>query len=201
MAKLTGAQLERLHNGFLAAFPNRESLETMLRFGMDVSLGEITAQGSLGSVVFELLRWSEAQGRIRELAKAARERVPGNSALKEAVAAIWPEGDSGGGTVAGQPESPMPAAANPALLQGPPKGVTYPGRVKLSVTQKVVNDWRTLATYLDVPAHDMAGFRQGAEASALWDWLEVRNRLDELEGALRANGFPTLADELVKNRR
>jgi hypothetical protein len=78
---LTGAQRQQLAEALLSAFTHG-SLERMLSFKLDVNLAAVAGSGNLTDVVFDLVTWSEAQGRTRELIVAARESNPGNPALR-----------------------------------------------------------------------------------------------------------------------
>jgi hypothetical protein len=76
--------------------------------------------------------------------------------------------------------------------------VSYPGPVRVQVCRALYNDWADLADWFEIPVHQRAAFPPGREASAIWDWLAVRNRLGELEGALRELGLPHAADLLAR---
>ena len=75
----------------------------------------------------------------------------------------------------------------------------YTGRNKLFVCEKLVNNWQDLADYFDIKLIDRAGFRPGREPHGVWEWLEQRNRLNELEKALIYIGRSDLIEELKKN--
>lgn len=63
---------QELHAAFLAAFPDWESLEQMLRFKMGLRLNEVVTRRGMSAVVFELLfNVMEAQGKLSEIVKAA----------------------------------------------------------------------------------------------------------------------------------
>jgi hypothetical protein len=53
--------------------------------------------------------------------------------------------------------------------------------------------------YLEIPSFDQARFERGDEARALWVWLENRNQLAELMGALADIGRPDLVELLKHN--
>jgi hypothetical protein len=75
----------------------------------------------------------------------------------------------------------------------------YTGRNKLFVCEKLVNNWQDLADYFDIKLSERAGFRPGREPHSVWEWLEQRNRLNELENALIAIGRSDVVEELKKN--
>ena len=62
---------------------------------------------------------------------------------------------------------------------------TYDGKIKLAFCKRLGRDWQDLADYFDIPISDRAAFQSGNESREVWEWLEQRNRLGELAGALR----------------
>jgi hypothetical protein len=72
------------------------------------------------------------------------------------------------------------------------------GRTKILICQRLTQDWQDLADYFDIKLHERAGFRPGREPHSIWEWLEQRNRLGELESALIDIGREDLAEELKK---
>ncbi|MGE0449581.1 MAG: effector-associated domain EAD1-containing protein [Vicinamibacterales bacterium] len=78
---LNGRQLEQIHDAFLSAFPSARALERMLLFGMDVRLSSVAAEGTLSDMVFQVLKWAEAQGRTPDLLAAAVKDNGGNALL------------------------------------------------------------------------------------------------------------------------
>ena len=70
------------------------------------------------------------------------------------------------------------------------------GQVKLTVCQRLVQDWRRLADYVGIRPDERARFSQGYEPQGVWEWLEARNRLAELPDALVAIGRDDLVEEL-----
>ncbi|WP_208339402.1 NB-ARC domain-containing protein [Aetokthonos hydrillicola] len=76
--------------------------------------------------------------------------------------------------------------------------IQIPGRTKIYICQRLTQDWQDLADYFDIKAHERAGFKPGREPHSIWEWLEQRNRLGDLESALIAIGRDDLAEELKK---
>jgi nucleoside phosphorylase len=75
----------------------------------------------------------------------------------------------------------------------------YSGQVKLIICQRLVRDWENLADYFDIPLHERDSFEPaGKKAHRVWEWLELRNRLHELEAALGTIGRGDLVNELNK---
>lgn len=83
---LTPQSRKALQEALLAAFSTRNALDRLVRFGLGESLSRHVPDGSLEEVVFHLLEWAEAQGRLRELVSAAHESNPGNPRLADFVA-------------------------------------------------------------------------------------------------------------------
>lgn len=65
-----------------------------------------------------------------------------------------------------------------------PSRVVVPGPVKLDIIRRLHYDWQDLADLVGVPGFERARFAAGNEPRALWEWLEVRERLAELPVAL-----------------
>lgn len=90
---LTGAQQKRLHAALLDAFPSASALKMFAQFDLEKKLGDIT-QGALAEVVFGLMEWATAHGRLRELVDKAHAYVPGNPQLRAFVASLAPVADA-----------------------------------------------------------------------------------------------------------
>ncbi|MGE5156072.1 MAG: tetratricopeptide repeat protein [Betaproteobacteria bacterium] len=70
----------------------------------------------------------------------------------------------------------------------------FPGAVKLAFVRRLGDDWRALADVLSVPTHTLRRFaRQPDPERAVWDWLEDRDRLGVLAGALAEIGRDDLS--------
>ncbi|GAX40011.1 hypothetical protein NIES4075_09730 [Tolypothrix sp. NIES-4075] len=81
---------------------------------------------------------------------------------------------------------------NPAIKR-------YSGKVKIKVCQNLIQDWHNLADYFDIPLEQRASFEAGRQPYRIWEWLEQRSRLGELEVALSDIGRDDLVEELKKN--
>src|SRR5260221_14428491 len=81
---LTEVQYKQIQQALLSAFPSYSALSQMVRFGLNENLDTI-ATGNLRDVVFGLIKWAEAEYKVKELLEAARQANPGNPALKEAA--------------------------------------------------------------------------------------------------------------------
>ncbi|MFN6568518.1 CHAT domain-containing protein [Dendronalium sp. ChiSLP03b] len=75
----------------------------------------------------------------------------------------------------------------------------YSGKTKIIICQRLTQDWQNLADYFDIKLHERAGLKQGREAHGVWEWLEQRGRLGELETALSDIGRDDLTELLKKN--
>jgi len=75
----------------------------------------------------------------------------------------------------------------------------YSGRVKIKVCQNLIQDWQSLADYFDIPLEQRASFEAGRQPYRIWEWLEQRSKLGELEVALSDIGRDDLVEELKKN--
>ena len=81
MYTLDGRQKKALHAALLAAFPRHASLEQLVLFHLDTHLAVVAGEGPLTDVVFRLMDWAEAQGRLDALVNGARDENPENPQL------------------------------------------------------------------------------------------------------------------------
>jgi hypothetical protein len=82
---LTGEQRKKLHDSVVEAINDQPELARLVRHGMNVRLNQVVSSGGLDAVVFELLDWLEAQGRIQEFIRVMREARPYQSQLRIAL--------------------------------------------------------------------------------------------------------------------
>ena len=80
--QLNGEQRKRFHDAFLNAFPTISSLRQMISFELDENLYTIAMGENYSEIVFKLIIWAEAQGKIKHLLSAARSSNPGNFELR-----------------------------------------------------------------------------------------------------------------------
>lgn len=85
ITKLTGAQWKQFTDALLDAFPEKPSLARAVQFGpgIEKSLDAIAGGVNLTDVVFNLIKWAQAYGKLEELISAASNENPGNPALQE----------------------------------------------------------------------------------------------------------------------
>ncbi len=78
---LDGRQKKALHAALRNAFPRPAALERLVEFHLDEHLAVIAGEGALDDVIFRVIAWAEAQGRLDALVNGARVEVPGNPQL------------------------------------------------------------------------------------------------------------------------
>lgn len=65
--------IEDVNAALLDAFRDTDSLERMVRFGLDENLRSIAHGRDLTAIVFRLTDWAESHGKLSELVQAAKE--------------------------------------------------------------------------------------------------------------------------------
>jgi hypothetical protein len=70
------------------------------------------------------------------------------------------------------------------------------GPLKVKLCQRLGENWRDLAIYLEIPPDHQRRFDQGYECQAILTWLEGRRQLGELPTALKEINRQDLADLL-----
>lgn len=60
----------------------------------------------------------------------------------------------------------------------------YSSQQKIKCCNRLHNDWQKLADYFAIPTGDRKAFEKGREPHGVWEWLEVRDKLNELRQAL-----------------
>ena len=78
-----GEQQEKLNDAFTKAFPTKQSLEQMLKFGLDKRLHEIVLEDSLKNMFFKLVEAADAEGWLENLIAAAIKQNPHFKTLLE----------------------------------------------------------------------------------------------------------------------
>ncbi len=76
----------------------------------------------------------------------------------------------------------------------------YSGPSKVEFCSRLGDDWKALADYLEIRPADQARFKHGDEARGIWEWLENRERLQELPAALQHIQRVDLVGVLTENR-
>jgi formylglycine-generating enzyme required for sulfatase activity len=73
----------------------------------------------------------------------------------------------------------------------------FTGQQKLAFAQRVRDNWQDLADYFDIPSDQRQRFAHGREPQGVWEWLEARQRLPDLLGALRYIGRTDIVVEVL----
>jgi hypothetical protein len=82
MSGLTGQEYWQLQQALLSAYPGQAMLKQMMRFSFDVGLEEVAGGANYSEIVFNLIEWSESEGKTAELVAKASQQKPGNEDLK-----------------------------------------------------------------------------------------------------------------------
>ena len=90
-SRLTGEQYRELQAVLLAAFPQYGDLQRMVLFYLGENLAAVTASGNLQQVVFELISWAQARGRLKDLIQGAVNANSGNTQLRAFAARLGVE--------------------------------------------------------------------------------------------------------------
>jgi hypothetical protein len=61
------------------------------------------------------------------------------------------------------------------VMELPPSGAA-----KVAFCERLLDEWRPLADYLEIPPPDTRRFARGDEPRGVWEWLERRGQLDRL---------------------
>ncbi|WKZ47528.1 MAG: effector-associated domain EAD1-containing protein [Anaerolineales bacterium] len=83
MHKLPGDLYKELLDAFLSAFPTYDKLEQMVRIRLNENLASLVGGGTQTDMVFRLIGWAEANGKLITLIEGARKSNSGNPALIE----------------------------------------------------------------------------------------------------------------------
>jgi hypothetical protein len=170
-----------LYRALLSAFPDQGSLERMLRLGMDLSLDEISA-GNLSDRVFAVIRFAEAQGRLDELVRVAREDNPGNPELRAAAAARAARSEPHVTVPASPARVAMPVgkrALRAALEQH------YSLEELQLLCADLQEDLGSAGTEVRLTMDDLAGGTKAAKVLSLVEYLDRRGKLGHLVEAIR----------------
>lgn len=82
--KLSGADIKKLVNAIVSAYPTKEDLAMMVEFELEENLNAIAGGNNLNQLVFNLItKWAIPRGKIYRLILAAYETNPDNEELKE----------------------------------------------------------------------------------------------------------------------
>jgi hypothetical protein len=79
--ELTGDQLRRLRDALVQAFPSETDLAQMVRYQLDEPLKPNIGGANLNEIVFNLIEWAIARGRLEQLITGARKENSNHPAL------------------------------------------------------------------------------------------------------------------------
>jgi hypothetical protein len=78
---LDNEQRKQMFYALVRAFPSKGELERMVRFSLGENMASITRGENLNDIVYSLVEWAEAHGRLEALITAARNENPTNPDL------------------------------------------------------------------------------------------------------------------------
>ncbi len=81
--EVDGRFRKEIRVALLDAFPQLSSLRILVDEVLDSPLQNITLADNLQTIVFDLIAWAVAQGRLAELVLGAASENPGNNRLKD----------------------------------------------------------------------------------------------------------------------
>lgn len=87
--RLSGNEEEELFEALLGAYRDYGKLQRMVRFKLGENLGRIAGNGDTETVVFNLIEWAEAQGKLEKLIVGAYEQIPNNPELKKFYVTVF----------------------------------------------------------------------------------------------------------------
>jgi hypothetical protein len=87
--KLSGPQFQQLQHALLSAYPTANMLAQMVRIYLEENLHIVAGGADLNELVFNLIRWAEAGGRLTALVEGAHAANSGNPALDAFVTEVW----------------------------------------------------------------------------------------------------------------
>ncbi|MBW4629736.1 MAG: serine protease [Brasilonema octagenarum HA4186-MV1] len=86
---LTGPERKKLRDAILSAYRSKADLEMMVDDELEENLDAIAGGANLTQVVFNLMKWAEARGKLDYLIIAAHETNPDNQELKKFYKTIF----------------------------------------------------------------------------------------------------------------
>ena len=88
--QLTGEQGKALREALMSAYPNEDALRIFVMDVLGQDLNRISQGDTYQAVTFDLIRWSESEGRVEELVGGALRDKPGNPELQRFIAVDIP---------------------------------------------------------------------------------------------------------------
>lgn len=93
-------------------------------------------------------------------------------------------------------EIPTAPSDRPQAQKLVPPKISYSGKNKIRLCERLGDNWQDLADYFDIPDHERRRFDRGRECQAIWEWLKARGKLEGLEDALDFIGRDDLKSTL-----
>jgi len=82
---LQGTDVEKLANAMSQAYPNKHDLEMMVTYRLDQFLDAIAGGETTTYIIFNLIKWADRNGKIRDLLSAISEDIPHNLGLQKVI--------------------------------------------------------------------------------------------------------------------
>ncbi len=86
---INGEKCSQLHQAIISAYPTKIKLEMMVNFRLKENLATIAGEIDLNTVVFELIKWAKAQGKLEELIEGAYNENPSNPELENFYRTVY----------------------------------------------------------------------------------------------------------------
>jgi Effector-associated domain 1/CHAT domain len=87
---ITGDEREELHKAIINAYPDHAGLERVIDYKLNENLNVITGTGKYGDVVYDLIKWAGAEGKLESLIVALYNEKPGNQKLEAIKQKLMP---------------------------------------------------------------------------------------------------------------
>jgi hypothetical protein len=171
--QLNGRQRERLHDALLGAFRDSD-LSRLVSFSLDGNYDQVApVGGNLSDRVFALIRWAEAQGKVKDLLAAVRKERPGRTDIRDLCDELERQppvvGDAGGGAAVatGTTGHAGNVAANAG---GGAAGEALPDAVQFveALCGREEGEFDTVVTGLGISRADIGGGDQRARANNVY---------------------------------
>jgi hypothetical protein len=85
------------------------------------------------------------------------------------------------------------ADEQPVTTPNPKPIAQFSGKTKIAFCNRLGEDWKLLADYLEITPAEQRRFKGGDEGRNIWEWLDNRGRLAELPDMLSEISRPDLA--------
>lgn len=86
---INGEKRSQLHQAIISAYPTQSKLAMMVDFRLEESLATIAGEIDLNTVVFELITWAKAKGKLEKLIEGAYNENPNNPELENFYLTVY----------------------------------------------------------------------------------------------------------------